>query len=60
MRSSPEVIKLFSCSTQLTMKFSLLVNMKMPTIVGVFIFMSRKKNHAQLCLASKNLQLLVI
>ena len=28
-----EVIKLFSCSTQLNMKFSLLINMKMPTIV---------------------------
>ena len=30
----PEVIKLFSCSTQLSMKFSLQINMKMPTIVG--------------------------
>ena len=29
--SGPEVIKLFSCSTQLSMKFSLLINMKMPT-----------------------------
>ena len=61
-----EVIKLFSCSTQLSMKFvllinlklltiansfllniaehenSLLINMKMPTIVGIFIFISRK------------------
>ena len=26
-----EVIKLFSCSTQLSMKFSLLINMKMPS-----------------------------
>ena len=40
--SGPEVIKLFSCSTQLTMKFSLLRNMKMPTIVGIFIFISRE------------------
>ena len=31
-RSSPKVIKLFSCSTQLSMKFSLLIDMKMPTI----------------------------
>ena len=38
----PEVIKLFSCSTQLSMKFSLLINMKMPTIVGIFIFISRE------------------
>ena len=36
-----EVIKLFSCSTQLSMKFSLFINMKMPTIVGIFIFISR-------------------
>ena len=28
----PKVIKLFSYSTQLSMKFSLLINMKMPTI----------------------------
>ena len=36
-----EVCKLFSCSTQLSMKFSLLINMKMPTSVGIFIFISR-------------------
>ena len=54
----PEVIKLFSCSTQLSVKFSLLINMKMPTIVGIFIFIS--KFHAQLDLARKKLQLLVI
>ena len=40
--SVPEVIKPFSCSTQLSMKFSLLINMKMPTIVGIFIFISRE------------------
>ena len=38
----PEVIKLFSCSTQLSIKFFLLINVKMPTIVGILIFMSRK------------------
>ena len=27
----PKVIKHFSCSTQLSIKFSLLINMKMPT-----------------------------
>ena len=37
-----EVIKLFSCSSKLSMKFSLLINMKMPTIVGIFIFISRE------------------
>ena len=30
-----EVIKLFSCSTQLSMKFILLINVKMPTIVCI-------------------------
>ena len=38
----PEVIKLFPCSTQLSMKFFLLINVKMPTIVGILTFMGRK------------------
>ena len=61
----PEVIKLFSCSIQPSVKFSLQIkfklltfaifvmlniaehenfsaNMKMPTIVGIFIFISRE------------------
>ena len=40
-RSGPEVIKLFSCSTQLSTKFILLMNVKMPTIVDIFTFISR-------------------
>ena len=36
----PKVIKLFSCSTQLSMKISLLINMKMPTKVGIFILIA--------------------
>ena len=40
----PEVIKLFSYSTQLSMKFFLLKNVKMPTIVGILTFMSRKNS----------------
>ena len=64
-RSDPEVIKLLSCSTQLSTKFQLLIktkiqtneevscfkslrcvfimliNVKMPTIVGILTFMSR-------------------
>ena len=35
-----EVIKLFSYSTQLSIKFFLLINIKMPTIVGILIFIS--------------------
>ena len=34
------VIKLFSCSNQLSMKFILLINVKMPTIVGILTFIS--------------------
>ena len=39
--SGPEFIKLFSCSAQLSLKFILPVNVKMPTIVGILTFMSR-------------------
>ena len=37
-----EVINFFSCSTQLSMKFSLLINVNMPTTVGILTFMSMK------------------
>ena len=40
--SGREVIKRFSFSNELSMKFSLPINMKMPTIVGIFIFISRE------------------
>ena len=40
---APEAIKLFLCSTQLSMKFFLL-NVRMPTIVGILIFMSGKNS----------------
>ena len=36
----PEVLKLFSCSTQLSTNFILLINFKMPTIVGILTFIS--------------------
>ena len=42
LQPGPEVIKLFSCSTQLSTEFSLLINMKMPTSAGIFIFISMK------------------
>ena len=42
--SGPDVIKLFPCSTQLSMKFFLLINVKMPTIVGILTILSRKNN----------------
>ena len=40
MDPGPEVIKLFSSSTQLSTKFILLINVKMPTIVGILTFIS--------------------
>ena len=40
--SRPEIIKLFSCLSHLSMKISLLINMKMPVIVGIFIVISRE------------------
>ena len=42
--SGPEVIKLFSCLTQLSMNFFLLINVKMPTIVGILTFVSGKNS----------------
>ena len=35
-----EIIKLYSCSIQLNSKFILLVNVKIPTIVGILTFIS--------------------
>ena len=40
----PEIINFLSCSTQLSMIFFLLINVKMPTIVGILAFMSRKNS----------------
>ena len=37
----PEVIKKNLCSTQLSTKFILLINVKMATIVGILTLMSR-------------------
>ena len=36
--------KTFFCSTQLSMTFFLLINIKMPTIVGILTFMSGKSS----------------
>ena len=44
MDPGPEVIKPFPCSAQLSMKFFLLINVKMPTIVGILTFMSEKNS----------------
>ena len=41
LSTGPEVIKLFSCSAQLRLKFILLINVKVPTFVGILTFISR-------------------
>ena len=41
-------IQACSGSDKPIMLFFLLINVNMPTIVGILTFMSRKKNHAQL------------
>ena len=43
-KPGPEVTKLFSCSTQLSMKFFLLSNVNMPTIVDILTFLSGKNS----------------
>ena len=52
VKYGPEVIKNVFAQLRLSMKFSLLINMKMPTKVGkmstkvgIFIFISRKNLH---------------
>ena len=42
MNPGPEVVKLFSCSAQLSMKFFLLINVT--TVVGILAFMGRKNS----------------
>ena len=37
-------MKIISCSSQLSMKFFLLGNVKMPTIVGILTFIGRKNS----------------
>ena len=39
LRPGPEVIKHFSCSTQLSITFIMLINVKMPTKVGILTFL---------------------
>ena len=56
----PEVIKLFSRSTQLSMKFFLLINVKMPTIVGILTFMRRKNSILDLSEPKKKAEFLYI
>ena len=55
-RPGPEVIKLFSCSTQLSTKFQLLIKTKILTNGEVYCFMSLRCciYHANKCLNANN------
>ena len=50
----PKGIKLFSCSTQLSMKIFLLINVKMPTTVGILTCMNRKNTILGLSVPEKS------
>ena len=57
LRPGPEVIKLFSCSTQLSMKFVLFINLKLLTVANSFLlniaehenFSANKYENANYC-----------
>ena len=51
-------MKIYSCSTQLSMKYFLLKNVKMSTIVDIFTFMSRKKTAFWAYMILKNAEFL--
>ena len=44
-RSGPEVINLFSCSTQLSINFVLLINFKLQTIANSFLLNIAEHEH---------------
>ena len=61
MQDWPRGCKLFSCSTQLSMKIFLLINVKMPTIVGILTYtcISRKNSILGLSVPEKKLNFLI-
>ena len=56
----PEVIKLFPCSTLLSTKFILLINVKMPTIVVILTFISMINTASEWLKAKKKTSLFVV
>ena len=56
--SGPEIINK-SCSTQLSINFFLLKNVKIPTTVGILTFMSRKNSALGLFEPEKILDFLI-
>ena len=56
VESGPEVIKVFSCSTQLSMKVSLLINMK---IFGIFSYLLAEKISCSAMFSKKEFAIIV-
>ena len=54
------MIKLFSCSTQLSMKFFPLINVKMPSVVDILTFISGKNCILSLSESEKKLNFIDI
>ena len=55
-----EVIENILCSTQLSMTFFLLINVKMPTIVGILTCMGRKNSILGISKPEKKLNFLIV
>ena len=58
-RTGHQFIKILLYSTQLSMKFLLLINVKMPAIVGILRFRSRKTSNIGLSWPDKMLNFLI-
>ena len=56
----PNVIHFISRSTQLRMKIILLINVKMPTVVGILTFIMRINTAPRKLKSKKNLHILVL
>ena len=52
-RAGTKITKLFSCSTQLSMKLIMFIKIKMPTIVGILTFISMIKTISESLKARK-------
>ena len=52
--------KYFSRSTQLSMKLFLLINVELPTVVGILTFMSREKSILGLSESEKKAEFLIL
>ena len=54
-RPGPEAMKKISCTIQLSLNLNMLINVKMPTIVGILTFISMINTKSESLKASKHL-----